>query len=74
MNEATPKKYQEMEEPKEPVDPLHEKNSHKRKLTWVREAVLGAERYGAPKGMHRERKRPRPCSSYVSLMCDIIEK
>ena len=24
--------------------------------------------------MHRERKRPRPYSSYVALLCDIIDK
>ena len=63
-----------MEEPRKPVDPPREKNSYKRKLAWVREAILGAERYGTPEGIHRERKRPRPYSSYVSLLCDIIDK
>ena len=63
-----------MEEPQEPVYPPHENNSHKRKLTWVREAILDAKRYSTPKGMHRGSKRPRPYSSYVALLCDIIDK
>ena len=33
-----------------------------------------AERYGAPDGMHRERKRPKPYNSYVALLCEIIDK
>ena len=61
-----------MEEPQEPVDLPRENNSHKRKPTWVREAILYAERYGSPEGRHRERKRPRPYSICVSLLCDII--
>ena len=63
-----------MEEPQEPIDPHHEKNSYKRKPTWVREAILGAERYGALEEMHRERKRTRSYFSYVSLLCDIINR
>ena len=49
MNEATPEEDQEMEEHQEPVDPPRENNSYKRKPTWVREAIQGAERYGTPK-------------------------
>ena len=63
-----------MEEPKEPVDPPQEKNPYKRKPTWVREAIQSAEIYGALEEMHRERKRTRSYSSYVSLLCDIIDK
>ena len=74
MNEATLEEDQEMKEPQEPVDPPHEKNSYKRKPTWVREAILGAERYGALEEMHRERKRTRSYSNYVSLLHDIIDK
>ena len=48
-----------MEEPREPIDPPHENNSYKRKPKWVCEAIQGAERYGAPEEMHRERKRTR---------------
>ena len=32
------------------------------------------ERYGALEEMHIERKRTRPYSNYVSLVCDIIDK
>ena len=48
MDEAIPKEDREIEEPQEPVDPPQEKNPHKRKPTWVWEAIQGAERYGAP--------------------------
>ena len=74
MNEATPEEDREMEEPQEPIDPPSEKNSYKRKPTWVREAILSAERYGAPKEMHIQRKRTRSYSSYVALLCDNIDK
>ena len=74
MNEATPEEDREMEEPQELVDPPREKNYYKRKLAWVREAIQGAERYGAPGEMHRERQRTRSYSSYVALLCDIIDK
>ena len=74
MKEATPEEYREIEEPQEPVDPPQEKNPYKRKPAWVREAIQGAERYGPSEEMHRERKRTRSYSSYVSLLCDIIDK
>ena len=74
MNEATLEEDREMEEPQEPVDPPHDKNVYKRKLAWVREAIQGVERYGASEEMHRERKRTRSYSNYVSLLCDIIDK
>ena len=74
MIEATAEEDQEMKEPREPIYPPHEKNSYKRKLAWVREAIQGAERYGALEEMHRERKRTRSYFSYVSLLCDIINR
>ena len=40
----------------------------------VQEAIQGAERYGTPKERHREMKRTRSYSSYVSLLCEIIDK
>ena len=49
MNEAIPEEDQELEESQETVDPPKEKNPHKRKLAWVREAIQGAERYWDPK-------------------------
>ena len=63
-----------MEEPQELVDPSREKKYYNRKPAWLREAILGAERYGALEEMHKERKRTRSYSSYVSLLCDIIDK
>ena len=74
MNEAIPKEDREIEEPQEPIDPPQEKNPHKRKPAWVREAIRGAERYGALEEVHRERKRTRSCSGYVALLCDFIDK
>ena len=56
------------------VDTPHEKNSYKRKPSWVREDIQGAERYVAPEEMHREMTRTRSYSSYVALLCDIIDK
>ena len=47
MNEETPSKDREMEEPQEPVDPPQEKNPYKRKPTWIREGIIGTDRYGA---------------------------
>ena len=73
MNDATPEEDREIEEPQELVDPPREKNYYMRKPTRVQEVILGAERYLAPEGMHRERKRPRQFSSYVALLCDIID-
>ena len=53
MNEEYREEDQEIEEPQEPIDPPQEKNPHKRKLSWVREAIQGAERYGALEENHR---------------------
>ena len=71
MNEEIQEEDQELEEH---VDPPQEKNPHKRKLAWVRKAIQGVERYGAPEESHRERKRIRSCSNYVALLCDFIDK
>ena len=37
---------------------LHKKDFHKKKSTWEWELIQEVERYGAPDGMQRERKRP----------------
>ena len=66
MSEETQEEYREFEEPQELVDPPQEKNPHKRKPTWVREAIQGAERYGSLEENHKERKRTRSCSGYVA--------
>ena len=56
------------------MDPPQEKNPHKRKYAWVREIIQGAKRYGASEETHRGIKITRSCSSYVVLLCDIIDK
>ena len=63
-----------MTKPQEPVETFLEKNSHNRKPTWAQELIREAGRYGAPEGIHRERKREKPYNSYVALLRDIIEK
>ena len=42
-----------MEEPQDPIELLHEKNSYNIKPTCARELLQDAERYGTPDGMHR---------------------
>ena len=74
MNKESQVEDQELEESKEHVDPPQENNPHKRKPTWVREVIQGAEIYGVPEENHRERKRTRSCSGYVALLCDFIDK
>ena len=64
----------DMEETQELVESLHKNNSYKRKPTWARELIQHAKKYGAPDGMHREKKRPKPYNNYVALLCDIIDK
>ena len=41
---------------------------------WARELIREAKRYGAPKGIHRERKIKNPYNIYVALLCNIIDK
>jgi hypothetical protein len=48
--------------------------SHKRKLAWARELIQYGEKYGAPEGTMRQSKKPKLLSSYMALMCDLIEK
>ena len=50
MNKEIQEEYQELEEH---VDPPQEKNPHKRKLSWVQEAIQGVKRYGAPEEKER---------------------
>ena len=76
IGEAIPEDHEDhdMTEPQELVETFLEKDSHKRKPTWERELILEAKRYGAPEGIHRERKREKPYNSYVALLCDIIDR
>jgi hypothetical protein len=47
--------------------------SHKRKPTWATELIQYGEKYGVPEGTTRQVKRPKPFSSYMALMCDLLE-
>ena len=75
IEEKIPQHHEDhnMAEPQDHVEPLHEKDSHKRKPTRGQELIQDAERYGAPDGMHRERKIPKTYINYVSILCDIID-
>jgi hypothetical protein len=48
--------------------------SHKRNIAWEREIIQYGEKYGVPEGTTRQVKRPKPFSSYMALMCDLLEK
>jgi hypothetical protein len=48
--------------------------SHKRKPAWARELIQDGEKYGVAEGTTRQVKRPKPFSSYMALMCDLLEK
>ena len=58
----------------EPQEPPTMDISRKRKSAWVREIIQEAERYGAPEGSTRTIQRSNQFSSYVALMCDIVDK
>ena len=48
--------------------------SHKRKPSWARELIQDGEKYGALEGTMRQVKKPKPFSSYMALMCDLLER
>ena len=47
MEEATPEDHEDhdMAESQEPIEPLREKNSHKRRPGWAREIIQDAKKY-----------------------------
>jgi hypothetical protein len=47
--------------------------SHKRKPAWAKELIQDGEKYGVLKGTTRHVKKPKPFSSYMALMCDLLE-
>jgi hypothetical protein len=47
---------------------------HKRKPAWAREIIQDGEKYDVPQGTMRQVKRPNPFSSYMALMCDLLEE
>jgi hypothetical protein len=48
--------------------------SHKRKPAFTRELIQDGEKYGSLEGTMRQVKKPKPFSSYMELMCDLLEK
>jgi hypothetical protein len=48
--------------------------SHKRKPAWVRELIQDGEKYGVPEGTTRQVKKPKPFSSYMALMCNLLDE
>jgi hypothetical protein len=48
--------------------------SHKINLAWERELIKYGEKYGALEGTMRQSKKPKSFSSYMALICDLIEK
>ena len=62
-----------MIEPQRSIDPPREENTHKRRQAWTREIIQDVEKYGAPDETSKERKRTQTHSSYVALLCDIID-
>jgi hypothetical protein len=59
----------DMVEPQKPV----EIPSRKRIPTWAHELIRDAERIGALEKSFRESKKPKPYSSYVACLCDIMD-
>jgi hypothetical protein len=72
-NDVVPEEHgleaHDMAEPQRPV----ETSTKKRISAWAREIIQDVEKFGAPNGSFRERKKPQPYSSYVALLCDIID-
>ena len=58
----------------DPQEPPHINISHKRNPSWSYEIIQEVERYGAPKGSTRQRKKSEPFPSYVDLMLDLVDK
>ena len=58
----------------EPKEPPTMNISRKRKLAWLREIIQEAKIYGALEGSTRVIKRSKSFSSYVALMCDLVDQ
>jgi hypothetical protein len=48
--------------------------SHKINPAWARGLIKDGEKYDVAEGTTRHVKRPKPFSSHMALMCDILEK
>jgi hypothetical protein len=71
-----PKIPEEVElEDHDTVEPqkLAEIPSRKRRPTWAQELIRDAKRIGASEKSFRESKKPKPYSSYVACLCDIMD-
>jgi hypothetical protein len=55
-------------------EPPHMTIFHKRNPAWAREIIQDGEKYNVPQGTTRHVKRPKPFSSYTTLMCDLLEE
>jgi hypothetical protein len=45
----------------------------KRRPAWAQELIRDAKRIGVPEKSFRESKKPKPYSSYVACLCDIMD-
>ena len=48
--------------------------SHKRNPAWARELIQDGEKYGVPERTTRRVKRPKPFSSYTTLMRNLLDE
>eukprot|EP00253_Pinus_taeda_P003735 PITA_03735 len=77
--EANNKKLDEkedktMEEPMDPIDPpLPEPSSSRKRPSWLRGTLDGAEGHIAPRGTFRESKKPTRYQGYFTIMSTIIQ-
>jgi hypothetical protein len=67
-------KIHEDHDMRESQEPPQMMISHKRKPAWARELIQYGEKYGAHEGTMRQVKKPKSFSSFMALMCDLIEK
>ena len=58
----------------EPQEPPMMEISWQKNPAWEREIIQEAERYGALEGSTRISKKPKPFSSHVALMCDLVDQ
>ena len=58
----------------EPQEPPTMNRSRKRNISWVREIIQEPQNYGVREGSTRVSKRSNPFSTYVALMCDLIDQ
>ena len=64
----------DVDEPRNLIDPLpHEPSSSKRRPSWLRETLEGAERHIPPRGTFRESKKLNKYQGYLTAMSTIIQ-